>query len=1601
MKKLWKRAFIGLLTLAMLLCGWPAARADGTTLDVNFCGLIGQADGQWRTSPLTGVFDVYQDGTLLGQLEAKAEGGSSTVTLTGSGNATLVPDMQTMPDGYLIQESGYSISVQPARQNTAHVLVYADAGLFALQTDHAALFTLTNAAGEEALRFETDETGAYALPEALPSGEYVVTELGAHPAWEPFTMTLTPYRGDPAQITRVDQRYAVDNVPTATPTVAPTATPTATPTVAPTATPTATPTVVPTATPTVAPTATPTATPTVAPTATPTAAPTATPTPMPSPTPEPGVLTLTVTGDVPVRFALANASGTEVASGEAMTDVSAEVDALMAGDYVLTLSVGEGAAITAVNGEPMWTFEPVSRTIRIASGENGCTVGATLCGRLGGSMADVADDAAQVLLTGPQGTAEAAVSAGRFASDWLRPGRYTVTISLPAGEYSGEGWRFDASAAGATASCEVEVTGGEESVLPEVKRETAGAVSGRAMDSNGAALVGSTVELLDENGAVAYQTRTAQDGTWLITDVVPGAYVVRASAPEGFAMPNRAVTVIAGRETAGVEQTATEASQIQLSVFIDANNNGECGTYERPLSGVRAAALSEDGVEIAAGETDAEGQLTLVVPAGTYRLRTMLPADYGYGKQGKELRSSSSVMALEDGREQQSEPFEVSGEVRVGVGARSMAAVSGTAWLDLNGDGIWQEDEPGQSGVLVEMIGEKNGQTYQSVSDETGAYRVSQVRPGTYKLRVTTPDGLMFTKYSKIGGQRRSIITTEGKRTDARLVIVDVGEEKENQNIGVVTDGVVTGVCFLDANYNGYYDEGEPPLPGVELELIKKNNGNSVATVTSGEDGRFTFVAVRANQYRLRALLPKNGETFTVVTADENGNQFRAREGRREFTIDNVTVETGGRKELVVGAILPATISGVAYLDDNFTGTMDGREKTVSGLTVSLKNAAGETVATDRTNAKGRYVFDGVAPGEYTLSLTAKSGYAFTRQGEGNVILNRSGGAGESEAFSVTLGQTLDTMDIGMILPGVVEGMVFADRNDNGLRDAEENGLAGTVVRLMSEEGEMFSATIGESGTFRFDAVMPGRYYVRYELPENGLVAQVKKDGNAVSGEGGVAASDWFDFAAGDERQMPLCGGLTLGEISGVAFRDHQGDGAMDGGDAPLAGVTLTLTPSRADLTEVTATTGADGVFCLSALHPDAYTLTVTFPDGMVMSRADAVALPVKAGENTVKVSLDIAMGDRMTEQRLGGVAPASMSGQAWLDENNDGVMDASERARAAGLTVTVVDQATGEEFSTLIADENGAFATDGLIPGLYTLRYTLDGATVAPKAGDSTFMEANGALTMTDISVDEGAAWSGARLGIVRYTTLGGGVWIDRGDAVEALPGAEVALTDASGAQVASVVSGEDGRYAFEGLLPGDYTLHVVLPDGQVVVEPGDARLGAERVSVMTDCDRRQASSDSIPVVMGEDQLALDIGAVLLGRLGDLCWLDLNGNGLQDSDEGGVPGVTVTLLRDGEEIASTVSDQYGFYFFDNVYPAVYTLRADYPAEVVPTALREDFPIIASVLTDSGESAAVTVQSNRANRNADLGFRLVKDGVYPAGYGAGASQDWTRRVTGE
>ena len=65
--------------------------------------------------------------------------------------------------------------------------------------------------------------------------------------------------------------------------------------------------------------------------------------------------------------------------------------------------------------------------------------------------------------------------------------------------------------------------------------------------------------------------------------------------------------------------------------------------------------------------------------------------------------------------------------------------------------------------------------------------------------------------------------------------------------------------------------------------------------------------------------------------------------------------------------------------------------------------------------------------------------------------------------------------------------------------------------------------------------------------------------------------------------------------------------------------------------------------------------------------------------------------------------------------------------------------------------------------------------------------------------------------------------------------------------------------------------------------------------------------------------------------------FLDANGNGVLDAGEGFIPGIVVSLLLDGTVVATTTSDNTGYYEFTDLEPGTYTVSIDVPLEYDPT----------------------------------------------------------------
>ncbi|WP_119724488.1 SdrD B-like domain-containing protein [Lentzea terrae] len=198
----------------------------------------------------------------------------------------------------------------------------------------------------------------------------------------------------------------------------------------------------------------------------------------------------------------------------------------------------------------------------------------------------------------------------------------------------------------------------------------------------------------------------------------------------------------------------------------------------------------------------------------------------------------------------------------------------------------------------------------------------------------------------------------------------------------------------------------------------------------------------------------------------------------------------------------------------------------------------------------------------------------------------------------------------------------------------------------------------------------------------------------------------------------------------------------------------------------------------------------------------------------------------------------------------------------------------------------------------------------------------------------------------------LGNRVWFDTdGDGVQdgdepPVPGVKVTATPcAGGAPLGTKVTNAKGEYYFgaaDGLKPETcYNLtfdRSAVNAGGLPNAPAAANLKWTTKEAGPDraIDSNVDSDGKAQVTTGKSGTAdhtIDAGinAKVTNKLGDLVWVDTNRNGLQDADEPGVPGVTVSL-KDGTGVPvgqSKPTGADGKYLFDNLADGTYQVCFD------------------------------------------------------------------------
>jgi hypothetical protein len=677
----------------------------------------------------------------------------------------------------------------------------------------------------------------------------------------------------------------------------------------------------------------------------------------------------------------------------------------------------------------------------------------------------------------------------------------------------------------------------------------------------------------------------------------------------------------------------------------------------------------------------------------------------------------------------------------------------------------------------------------------------------------------------------------------------------------------------------------------------------------------------------------------------------------------------------------PVQLGNRVWFDTNGNGGQDGDEPPVAGVVVTLTPCdGGAALAPKTTDARGEYYFgtaDGLAAdtcynttfdysGVDTSGLpgappAARLRWTTQAAGDNRSIDSNVDSAGAAQVTVGPAGSVDHTVDAGLIaLPTNKLGdFVWVDANRDGVQDSGEPGVPGVTAVLKRADGtEVSRMPTGADGKYLFDGLDDGSYQVCFDLSTvpaeyaGYLLTRPNAgdDGADSDADPATGCTPVTELGPAKRADLTLDAGIRPpNRLGDFVWIDTNKDGLQGDGEPGVPGVTVVL-KDGAGAQIGTTTTGDNGTYLFDKLPDGTYQVCFDMA-ALPPAVADYLLTTQNAGGDDAKDSdADPATGctgtttlsvDRPEDLTLdaGLVPPVNRLGDfVWIDTNKDGLQDSGEPG-VPGVTVVLKDGA-GAQVGTTTTDENGKYQFSDLPDGAYQVCF--DMAALPPAVADYTVTTRNaGGDDGVDSDADPATGCTepvtlgvGSReiltldAGLVAPPNrLGDFVWVDTNrdglqDGEPGVPDVTVVLKNGAGAQVGTTTTDENGKYQFSDLPDGSYQVCFDLSTvpaeyaGYLLTKPNAGDDGA-------DSDADPATGCTEPVVLGvgkRENLTLDAGIRPPNRVGDLVWVDTNRDGLQDPDEPGVPGVTVTVKTpDGTVVGTMTTDPNGKYLFDKL----------------------------------------------------------------------------------
>lgn len=501
--------------------------------------------------------------------------------------------------------------------------------------------------------------------------------------------------------------------------------------------------------------------------------------------------------------------------------------------------------------------------------------------------------------------------------------------------------------------------------------------------------------------------------------------------------------------------------------------------------------------------------------------------------------------------------------------------VSGTVWAENDYNGLFATDEAKLQDITVQLISDNGTVVATAQTNKLGQYDFTGLAPGNYYVKFTSQS---FVGYNAVPDGGNSIVQQASKGINDSYAQTPVFALTYNdvleKSFGVYVPSTVSGFAWDDANQNGIYDNREAKIANVTITLTDADGnsltdvyGNPIAAVLTDANGNYSFTNVRPRKEMKLTLtssntvdisnarvspIPASGDVKLTNKAEKsigmlefNGAPTSATTEKSGSMLTSATIGEIYINSMSGTGITPVnaeyknfalsannSIRGYVWVESDYNGILDGwhetqadidiEEPVLNGVKVTLKNAAGATVATTYTDFAGYYEFLALKPGTYKVEyeetdrtaadkkvlpeeydyfgfLVSPTAATNKKTQMGNdstaVMQNNKVAKAVSKTYQipdtrvVALNNEKDfyvsTANCAMYIPSKVYGYIWQDDNYNGIRETNETENVKTHIYLRRTTKSQF-ADADEQGTNVSGHLLYKSYNVFGELVGNG-----------------------------------------------------------------------------------------------------------------------------------------------------------------------------------------------------------------------------------------------------------------------------------------------------------------------------------------------------------------------------------------------------------------------------------------------------------------------------------------------------------------------------------